>query len=55
LAVSLSTVDQGIASIGHKAAKLALDAIESKNTALPKTVLVKPRLIVRKSTLHAGG
>jgi LacI family transcriptional regulator len=52
LAVSLSTVDQGIASIGQKAAKLALNAVESRNKATPKTVLVKPRLIIRKSTLH---
>jgi LacI family transcriptional regulator len=50
LAVPLSTIDQGIASIGQKAAKLALNAIQSKNTATPKMVLVKPQLIVRRST-----
>ncbi len=52
LAVPLSSIDQGIASIGLKAAKLALDAIQSKNTAKPRAVFVKPRLIVRKSTLR---
>jgi len=52
LAVPLSSIDQGIASIGLKAAKLALEAIQSKNTAKPRAVFVKPRLIVRKSTLR---
>jgi LacI family transcriptional regulator len=51
LAVPLSTVDQGIASIGQKAAKMALNAVQTRNGVRPKSVLVKPRLIARKSTL----
>ena len=54
LAVPLSTVDQGIVSIGQKAATLALIAIGAKSGADPKTVLIKPRLIARKSTLRGS-
>ena len=55
LRVPLSSIDQNSASIGERAAKLALSLIESKGTARPRTILLPPKLAVRDSTRRATG
>lgn len=50
LRVPLSTMDQGSASIGSRAASLAMRLIEAKASVRPRTVLVKPRVVMRAST-----
>jgi LacI family transcriptional regulator len=50
LRVPLSSIDQGNAAIGERAAKLALKLIESKKGAAPKSFLLEPALIAREST-----
>jgi LacI family transcriptional regulator len=50
LLVPLTTIDQDCEAIGERAAKLALKLLDSKTPPKPKTVLLKPRLVVRDST-----
>ena len=52
LRVPLSSVDQDSASIGKQAAKLALSLVESKTRPRPRSVLLKPALVVRQSSLR---
>ncbi len=54
LRVPLSSVDQDSASIGKQAARLALSLVESKTRPRPRSVLVKPTLVVRQSSLRQG-
>jgi LacI family transcriptional regulator, galactose operon repressor len=50
LRVPLTTIDQDCEAIGERAAKLALNLLDSKTPPKPKTILLKPRLIARDST-----
>jgi len=50
LRVPLSSVDQSSATIGEKAARLALSVVDAKGAARPKTVLLEPKVVVRAST-----
>jgi LacI family transcriptional regulator len=50
LRVPLTTIDQDCEAIGERAAKLALNMLNSKTPPKPKTILIKPRLVVRDST-----
>jgi LacI family transcriptional regulator len=50
LKVTLSSIDQSSATMGHKLAQLVLDVIDSKGTLKPTRIVLKPRLIVRDST-----
>jgi LacI family transcriptional regulator len=50
LRVPLTTIDQDCEAIGERAAKLALKLLDSKALPRPKTILLKPRLVVRDST-----
>ena len=50
LRVPLSSIDQQSASIGERAAKLALSLIEAKAASRPKSVILEPKLVVRAST-----
>jgi len=52
LRVPLTTIDQNSVAIGERAAKIALSMIESKTPLKPKTVLLEPRLVVRKSSMR---
>ena len=54
LRVPLSSIDQQSATIGERAAGLALSLVESKRTAKPETILLEPKLVVRDSTRRAG-
>lgn len=49
LRVPLSSIDQRSAALGERAARLALDLIESK-IRRPKTILLEPKLVARAST-----
>jgi LacI family transcriptional regulator len=50
LRVPLSTVDQHSAAIGERAATLALKLIESETQPRPKSIMLRPELIVRESS-----
>jgi len=51
LRVPLSSVDQNSSGIGERAARLALALIEAKGAPVrPRTVLLKPTVVVREST-----
>jgi LacI family transcriptional regulator len=50
LRVPLSTVDQCSEMIGQRAALLAMNLIEAKTSAAPKTVFLTPKVVVRDST-----
>jgi LacI family transcriptional regulator len=50
LRVPLTTIDQNCEAIGKRAAKLALNMLNFKTSPKPKTILLKPRLVVRDST-----
>ena len=50
LAVPLTTVDQGTAQIGRRAAELLLEQISAKSAVRPKKILIAPKLVVRLST-----
>ncbi len=54
LEVPLSSVDQGTAELGERAAKLALALIEGLGKKVPKTILVEPRVVGRASTLGSS-
>lgn len=51
LAVPLTTIDQGTSETGTRAAELLLERIGSKNYLRQKKVLIRPKLVVRKSSL----
>lgn len=51
LAVPLTTVDQGTSETGTRAAELLLERIGSKNYLRQRKVLIRPKLVVRKSSL----
>jgi len=48
--VPLTSVDQQTTVIGQRAAKLALQIIESDQSIVPKPIYVEPRLVARAST-----
>ncbi|HJZ64292.1 MAG TPA: LacI family DNA-binding transcriptional regulator [Candidatus Acidoferrum sp.] len=50
LRVPLTSVDQQTAAIGQRAAKLALQLLESGQSVMPKPIYVEPRLVLRAST-----
>jgi LacI family transcriptional regulator len=50
LAVPLTTVDQGTAQIGRRAAELLLEQMSAKSSVRPKKVLIAPKLVARVST-----
>jgi LacI family transcriptional regulator len=50
LRVPLSSVDQGAAKIGERAARLALKLIESKSAPRTRTIILAPELVVRQSS-----
>jgi len=52
LRVPLTSVDQDSAAIGTLSAELALALVGAKETAGPRTELVKPSLVVRASSLR---
>jgi LacI family transcriptional regulator len=54
LRVPLSSIDQGSAAIGERAANLALSLVASKTAVRPETILLEPKLVVRSSTRRAG-
>jgi LacI family transcriptional regulator len=53
LRVPLTSVDQDCATLGERAAKLALNLVAKKGSVGPKTILTEPRLVVRHSSLRA--
>jgi len=55
LRVPLTTIDQNSLAIGERAAKIALSMIESKTPLEPRTVLLEPRLVVRRSSMRIPG
>lgn len=50
LRVPLTTIDQQSESIGENAAALALSLLDKRRIALPRRVLLDPKLVVRAST-----
>lgn len=50
LAVPLTTVDQGTVQIGTQASEILMRQIASKRMLRPKTILIKPKIVIRKST-----
>jgi LacI family transcriptional regulator len=50
LRVPLTTIDQDCGAIGERAARLALNLLDSKTPPKPKSILLEPRLVVRDST-----
>jgi len=50
LAVPLTTVDQGTTRIGKEASEILMQQISSKRALRPKTVLIAPKVVFRKST-----
>jgi LacI family transcriptional regulator len=50
LAVPLTTIDQNTTDIGTQASEILLQQISSKRKLRPKTVLIAPKVVVRKST-----
>lgn len=50
LRVPLTTIDQDCQAIGERAARLALNLLESKTPPQPETILLEPKLVVRDST-----
>jgi LacI family transcriptional regulator len=54
LCVPLSSIDQSSASLGERAAKLALGLIDSKDRSRPRTIILPPRLVVRESSRKGG-
>jgi LacI family transcriptional regulator len=54
LRVPLSSIDQHSRRIGEEAARLAITILNSKAPRKPETVVLRPELIVRKSTQRRG-
>lgn len=52
LRVPLSTIDQSSSAIGETAARILLQCIGKKTAPNPELVVIKPRLIVRESSLR---
>ena len=52
LRIPLSTVDQSSSVIGETAAEVLVRCIEAKTPLPPQRILIRPRLIVRDSTLR---
>ena len=52
LAVPLTTVDQGTVHIGTQASEILMQQISSKRALRPKTILIAPKVVIRKSTLR---
>ncbi|MFZ1008078.1 MAG: LacI family DNA-binding transcriptional regulator [Candidatus Sulfotelmatobacter sp.] len=50
LAVPLTTIDQGTVQIGTQAAEILMQRISSKRGVRPKTILIAPTIVIRKST-----
>ena len=50
LAVPLTTIDQNTTDIGKQASEILLQQISSKRKLRPKTVLITPKVVIRKST-----
>jgi LacI family transcriptional regulator len=50
LRMPLTSVDQQSVAIGQRAARLAINMIESKGPKSPQSILLEPRLVVRDST-----
>jgi LacI family transcriptional regulator len=50
LSVPLTTVDQGTAEMGTRAAELLVEQIGAKRSLRPKTILIPPSLVIRQST-----
>ena len=50
LRVPLSSIDQHTSSIGTRAAKMVLNLITSKTQTRPKSIVLKPEIVVRAST-----
>ncbi len=55
LAVPLTTIDQGTAVIGQRAAELLLERMSSKLSLRPKRVLIPPKLVWRESSRRMPG
>lgn len=49
-APSLSSIKVGIYELGHKALELLFEALEQQEAFVPKTLILKPQLIVRESS-----
>jgi LacI family transcriptional regulator len=54
LRVPLSSVDQDSEAIGEHAANLAFSLVGAKAPVRPRTILLKPRLVVRASSQRDG-
>jgi LacI family transcriptional regulator len=54
LRVPLSTIDQSSTLIGQTAAELLMDAMERKESVVPRRILFSPRLVVRESSQRRG-
>jgi LacI family transcriptional regulator len=52
LRVPLSTIDQNSTAIGERAGRLALTLIEADEPQRPESIIVKPALVVRASSLR---
>jgi LacI family transcriptional regulator len=50
LAVPLTTIDQGTVQIGTQASEILMQQISSKRAVRPKTILIAPKIVIRKST-----
>src|SRR5437667_10797179 len=50
LRVPLTTVDQGTAQIGTRAAELVMERIAAKRTLRSRRVLIPPKLLIRESS-----
>ena len=54
LRVPLTSVDQDSAGIGEQAANVALSLVQAKTPPLPRTILLRPTLVVRESSRRAS-
>jgi LacI family transcriptional regulator len=50
LAVPLTTIDQGTVQIGTQASQILMQQISSKRALRPRTILIAPKIVIRKST-----
>jgi LacI family transcriptional regulator len=55
LRVPLSSIDQHSREIGQEAARIALRILNAKSPTTPETVVLKPKLVVRRSTQRRTG
>lgn len=54
LTVPLTTIDQSTARMGEEAAKLLMELIGAKRARQPKSVLLPPKMVERRSSLRRG-